>query len=65
MPPEGFTTITVPERVFDQVVEVMKTYECESSAEAVSIATTVAFGRDEPEIAQILADLLAEGAGQL
>ncbi|MEF8825471.1 MAG: hypothetical protein V5A27_03885 [Halapricum sp.] len=60
MPPDGITTITVPDHVFDQVIAVIKTCECDSPAEAVSIATTVALEREEPEIAQILADLLTE-----
>lgn len=60
MPPEGFTAITVPNRVFEQVVAVMTKFECDSSAEAVSIATTVALERDEAQMAQILANLLSE-----
>jgi len=60
MPPKGFTTITVPDHVFEQVVAVMTKFECGSSAEAVSIARTVAMERDEAQLAQILANLLAE-----
>lgn len=60
MPPEGFTTITVPDDVFEQVVAVMTKYECDSPAEAVSIAASVALERNEAQLAQILTDLLAD-----
>ncbi|MFB6196812.1 MAG: hypothetical protein ABEI52_00890 [Halobacteriaceae archaeon] len=60
MPPEGFTTITVPDEVFEQVMAVMSEFSCDSSAEAVSVAATLALERDEVQIARILADLLAE-----
>lgn len=60
MPPDGYQTITVSDEVFQQVVAVMTEYECESVADAVATASAVALNRDEAELAQILADQLAE-----
>lgn len=60
MPPDGYRTITVSDEVFQRVVAVMSEYECETVADAVSSASTIALNRDEAEIAQILADQLAE-----
>lgn len=62
MPPDGFTTITVPDEVLEQLMAVMIEYDCDSTAEAVSIAATVALERDEAQIARILAELLSDGA---
>lgn len=58
MPPDGFTTITVPDDVFDEVMAVMAEFECDSSAEAVSVAASIALERDEAQLARILANLL-------
>lgn len=58
MPPEGFTSITVPDRVVEDLLAVMATYECASVAEAVAVAATVALERDEAKLARILADRL-------
>lgn len=60
MPPEGYQTITVSDEVFQQVLAVMTEYECDSVADAVATASAIALGRDEAELAQILADQLAE-----
>jgi len=60
MPPDGYHTITVSDEVFQQVVAVMSEYECESVADAVATASAIALDRDEAELAQILADQLAE-----
>jgi len=35
MPPEGYQTITVSDEMFQQVLEVMTEYECDSVADAV------------------------------
>lgn len=35
MPPEGYQTITVSDEVFQQVLDVMTDYECDSVADAV------------------------------
>jgi len=40
MPPERYQTITVSGEVFQQVLEVMTEYQCESVADAVAIAST-------------------------
>ncbi|QAU11368.1 hypothetical protein EKH57_00425 (plasmid) [Halorubrum sp. BOL3-1] len=60
MPPEGYQTITVSDEVFQQVLAVMTEYECDSAADAVGTASAIALSRDEAELAQILADQLAE-----
>jgi hypothetical protein len=60
MPPEGYNAITVSDEVFQQILAVMSEYECDSIADAVATASTVALERDEAELAQILADRLAE-----
>jgi hypothetical protein len=60
MPPEGYNAITVSDEVFQQILAVMSEYECDSIADAVATASTVALERDEAVLAQILADQLAE-----
>ena len=60
MPPEGYRSITVPDKVFEQVTEVMIEYECESIADAVAAASAVALEHDEVVLAQLLAQRLAE-----
>ncbi|PSP65290.1 hypothetical protein BRC77_01835 [Halobacteriales archaeon QH_8_64_26] len=60
MSPEGYSTITVPDEVFEQVTTVMIEYDCESIADAVATASAVALERDEAELARILARQLAE-----
>ena len=60
MPPEGYSSITVPDEVFEQVTEVMIEYERESIADAVATASAVALERDEAALAQLLAQRLAE-----
>jgi hypothetical protein len=50
----------VTDEVFEQLVAVMAEYDCDSVADAVKIASTVALERDEAELAQILADQLAK-----
>ena len=42
MPPEGYSTITVPDEVFERVTEVMIEYDCDSIADAVDTASAVA-----------------------
>lgn len=60
MPPEGYTSITVPEEVFEQRTEITIEYECESIADAVAAASAIALERDETALAQLLAQRLAE-----
>jgi len=60
MSPESYSTITVPDEVFEQVTTVMIEYDCESIADAVATASAVALERDEAELARILARQLAE-----
>ena len=60
MPPDGYTSLTVSDEVFEQLVTVMTEYDCNSIADAVSTASTIALERDEAQLAQILADQLAE-----
>lgn len=60
MPPEGYNAVTVPDEVFEQLTEVMIEYDCNSIADAVATASTVALERDEQTLAQILAQRLAE-----
>jgi hypothetical protein len=60
MPPDGYTSLTVSEEVFEQLITVMTEYDCDSIADAVETASTVALERDEAELAQILADQLAK-----
>jgi hypothetical protein len=58
MPPDGYSTITVSEDVFEQLTLVMAEYDCDSLADAVETASTIALEHDEAELAQILADRL-------
>lgn len=60
MPPDGYTSLTVSEDVFEQLCTVMTEYDCDSIADAVDTASTIALERDEAQLAQILADQLAE-----
>jgi hypothetical protein len=60
MPPDGYHTIIVSDEVFQQVLAVMTEYECESVADAVATASAIALNRDEAELAQIIADQLAD-----
>jgi len=58
MPPDGYSTITVSEDVIEQLTVVMAEYGCDSLADAVETASTIALERNEAELAQILADQL-------
>jgi len=60
MPPDGYTSLTVSEDVFEQLVTVMAGYDCDSVADAVSTAATIALERDEAQLTQLLVDQLAE-----
>jgi hypothetical protein len=60
LPPNGYTSLTVSEEVFEQLVAVMTEYDCDSIADAVETASTIALKQDEAELAQILADQLAQ-----
>ena len=60
MPPEGYSSVTVTDEVFEQLVAVMVEYDCDSVADAVSTASTIALEQDEAELAQILADKLSD-----
>ena len=60
MPPEGYNAITVPDEVFEQVIEVMIEYDCDSIADAVATASAIALERDEAALAQLLAQRLTE-----
>lgn len=59
MPPDGYNSLTVSDEVLEQLALVMAEYDCDSLADAVSTASTIALGRDEAELAQILADQLS------
>jgi hypothetical protein len=59
MPPEGYNSLTVSDEVMEQLALVMAEYDCDSLADAVSTASTIALERDEAELAQILADKLS------
>ena len=60
MPPDGYNSLTVSDEAMEQLVLVMAEYDCESLADAVSTASAIALERDEAELAQILADRLAD-----
>lgn len=60
MPSEEYHTITVSDEVFQQILAVIAEYECDSVADAVDTATAITLSRNEDELAQILADQLAE-----
>jgi hypothetical protein len=60
MPPDGYTSLTVSEEVFEQLVAVMTEYDCDSIADAVETASTIALKQDGAELAQIPADQLAQ-----
>ena len=60
MPPDGYNSLTVSDEAMEQLALVMAKYDCESLADAVSTASAIALERDEAEMAQILADRLAD-----
>jgi hypothetical protein len=59
MPPEGYNSLTVSDEVIEQLALVMAEYDCDSLSDAVLTASAIALERDEAELAQILADQLA------
>ena len=60
MPPNGYNSLTVSDEVMEQLALVMAKYDCERLADAVSTASAIALERDEAEMAQIIADRLAD-----
>ena len=60
MPPEGYSSITVPDKVFEQGTTVMIEYDYESIADAVATASAVTLERDEAQLTQILAKQLVK-----
>ena len=60
MPPDGYNSLTVSDEVMEQLAVVMTQYDCDSLSVAISVASAVALERDEAELAQILADQLAD-----
>lgn len=60
MPLDGYTTITVSDETFELLMNGMAEYECDSTADAVHTAATIALERDEADLACQLADLLQE-----
>ncbi|MFB6152252.1 MAG: hypothetical protein ABEJ40_10640 [Haloarculaceae archaeon] len=60
MPPDGYNSLTVSDEAMEQLALVMVEYDCDSLADAVSTASAIALERDEAELAQILADRLAD-----
>ena len=60
VPPDGYTSLTVSDEVFEQLITVMTEHDCNSIATAVETASTIALERDEAQLAQILAAQLAE-----
>ena len=51
---------TVSEETFTLLTSVMREYDCDSTADAVHTAATIALDRDEAELAHHLADMLQE-----
>lgn len=51
--------VTVSDDVLEQFGVVMAEYECDSPAEVIETAATVALNQDKAELAQSLADRLA------
>ena len=60
MSPEGYSSITVPDEVFEQGTTVMIEYDYKSVADVVATASAVELERDEAQLAQILAKQLAK-----
>ena len=60
MPPDGYNSLSVSDEVMEQLTRVMAEYDCESLADAISTSSTIALERNEAELAQILADQLAD-----
>ena len=60
MSPEGYSSITVPDEVFERGTTVMIEYGYKSVADVVATASAVALERDEAQLAQILAKQLAK-----
>ena len=50
MPPECYSSITVPDEVVEQGTTVMIEYDCESVADAVATTSAVALERDEAQL---------------
>jgi|GEM_PF-919381 hypothetical protein len=59
MPPEGYNSLTVSDEVMEQLAIVIAEYDCDSLSDAVETASVITLERDEAELAQILADRLA------
>jgi len=51
MPPEDYSSITVPDEVFEQGTTVMIEYSCESIADAAAAASAIALERAEAQLA--------------
>lgn len=60
MPPDGYTTITVSDETIELLSKVTAGYDCDSIADAVHTAATIAVERDEAELARQLATMLQE-----
>ena len=59
MPPEGFHAITVDEKPFERLTEVMIELNSASVSEAVAKSAIIALETDEFDLFQIIADRLA------
>ena len=60
MPPEGYNSLTVSNKVMEQLGAVMVEYDCDSLSDAVSTASTLTLKQDEAKLARILADQLED-----
>lgn len=58
MPPDGYNSIMVSDEVIRKLVHITNECDCDSLADAVETAATIALERDDPELAQVLDDLL-------
>ena len=64
MPPEGYTTVTISDKLATKLTRIMAEYECASYAEAIEYAadTTLVQGNEITvhELIQLLADRAEE-----
>ena len=60
MPPDGYHSVSVPEEVIEQLALVMAKYDCDSWAEAIETAATIALEHDEVELAHILVNQMSD-----
>ena len=65
MPPEGYTTVTISDKVAAKLTRVMTEYECVSYAEAIEYAADTTLVQENEITVRELIQLLADRAEEL